>query len=134
VEDALDSHREAAADRKIRIDTHLEDVAVLGDRRLLATLASNLADNAVRYNLSGGWVEISLAASSESAILAVSNTGSLIPPDQIDRLLQPFQRAAPDRVATNGFGIGLAIVADIAKAHGARLEGQALGHDQPAIR
>jgi signal transduction histidine kinase len=46
-----------------------------------------------------------------------------VPPDQASRLLEPFQRAAPDRTASpDGLGLGLSIVADIAKAHGADLE------------
>ena len=44
-------------------------------------------------------------------------------PDQVSRLLQPFQRGTPDRTANpSGFGLGLSIVADIAEAHGASLE------------
>ncbi len=43
--------------------------------------------------------------------------------NQVSRLLEPFQRAAPDRTASpNGLGLGLSIVADIGEAHGASLE------------
>jgi signal transduction histidine kinase len=53
----------------------------------------------------------------------MANTGPLVPPDQVSRLLEPFQRAAPDRTASPpGLGLGLSIVADVAKAHGAGLE------------
>ena len=53
----------------------------------------------------------------------MTNTGLPVAPDQVTRLLQPFQRGAPDRTANpNGLGLGLSIVADIAEAHGADLK------------
>jgi len=52
----------------------------------------------------------------------VANTGPVIAPGEIDRLLQPFQQLAPDRVGDGeGLGLGLSIVAAIAKAHGVTL-------------
>jgi signal transduction histidine kinase len=57
----------------------------------------------------------------------VTNTGPVIPPDQLGRLFQPFQRLAQSRVAEGrhanqgGLGLGLAIVSAIAAAHGAEL-------------
>jgi signal transduction histidine kinase len=58
-------------------------------------VAANLADNAVRYNVAGGRVEISTGDRDGRAFLAVSNTGAVIPPDQLGRLFQPFQRLDP---------------------------------------
>jgi hypothetical protein len=68
-------------------------------------------------------VGVKLAASTTEGTLTVTNTGPPVPSDQVSRLLEPFQRAAPDRTATpKGLGLGLSIVADIAEAHGAGLE------------
>lgn len=123
VNDVLDAHRSAATTRRLRIDTTLDDATVLGDGRLISILVSNLADNAIRYNLTGGRVEVCLAAGDLGATLIVANAGPPIPPEQVDRLLRPFQRAARDRTITSdGFGLGLSIVADIAKAHGPDFE------------
>jgi signal transduction histidine kinase len=86
-------------------------------------LVSNLVDNAVPYNTTGGRVGVKLVASTTEATLTVTNTGPPVPPDQVTRLLEPFQRAAPDRTASpDGLGLGLSIVADIVKAHGAGLD------------
>jgi signal transduction histidine kinase len=88
---------------------------VPGDARLLYRLVSNLVDNAIRYNTTGGRVEVKLASSTTEATLTVTNTGALVRPDQVSRLLEPFQRAAPDRtVRSNGLGLGLSIVGDVA--------------------
>jgi signal transduction histidine kinase len=95
---------------------------VSGNARLIYRLVFNLVDNAIRYNITGGRVEVKLAASTTEATLTVTNTGPPVPPDQVSRLLEPFQRGAPDRAASpSGFGLGLAIVAGIAEAHGANL-------------
>ena len=123
VHDALDAHQQSAAARALHIDATIDDVTVSGDARLIFRLTSNLVDNAIRYNITGGQLEVTLAASTTAATLTVSNTGPSVPPDEVSRLLEPFQRAAPDRTANpSGLGLGLSIVADIAEAHGTSLD------------
>jgi signal transduction histidine kinase len=123
VSDALNTHEPSAAALGLQVDAALDDATVAGDARLLYRLASNLIDNAIRYNVARGRVEVKLAASTTQATLTVTNTGPPIPPDHVSRLLQPFQRAAPDRTANpNGLGLGLSIVTEIVQAHGASLE------------
>jgi signal transduction histidine kinase len=122
VNDALNAREPSAAARGLRVDAALNDAKVSGDARLIYRLVSNLVDNAIRYNITGGRLEVNLAARATSATLTVTNTGLSIPPDEVSRLLEPFQRAAPDRTASpDGLGLGLSIVADIAEAHGANL-------------
>jgi signal transduction histidine kinase len=124
VEDALKAHGPSAAERGLQVHTATADRAeVPGDAHLIYRLVSNIVDNAVRYNTTGGRVEVKVATSTREATLTVANTGPPVPPDQVTRLLEPFQRAIPDRTANpNGLGLGLSIVSDIAKAHGAGLE------------
>jgi signal transduction histidine kinase len=55
--------------------------------------------------------------------LRIANSGPVVPAAEIDRLLAPFQRLAPDRVGhPSGFGLGLSIVAAVAGAHDATLD------------
>jgi signal transduction histidine kinase len=123
VDDALNAHQPSAAARGVQVDSALDQATVSGDARLVSRLAANLVDNAIRYNIAGGRVAVKLAAGTTQATLTVTNSGPLIPPQQAGRLLEPFQRAVKDRTAgPDGLGLGLAIVADIAKAHGAGLE------------
>jgi signal transduction histidine kinase len=59
-------------------------------------------------------------------VLVVANSGPVIPPGEIGRLLQPFQRLATTRSSDgDGHGLGLAIVRAIAAAHGAALTARA---------
>jgi signal transduction histidine kinase len=123
VNDALNAHEPSVAARGLQVDAALKRREGVGDTRLIRRLVSNLVDNAIRYNITGGRLGVNLAASTTAATLTVTNTGPPVPPDQVSRLLEPFQRAAPNRTASpTGLGLGLSIVADIAEAHGAGLE------------
>jgi signal transduction histidine kinase len=121
--DVLRAHGADAAARGIDVDASLEPAPILGDRRLIGRLVSNIIDNAVRYNAPGGIVRIVVQAGPSDVDLAVVNTGPVVPAAEIDRLLQPFQRLAGDRVGHGeGLGLGLSIVAAIATGHDAALE------------
>jgi signal transduction histidine kinase len=115
--------QEAAAGRRgIQIDAVLQPAAATGDPGLAESLVANLVDNAVRHNRPDGRVQVSVTASDGQAVLAVSNTGEPVPPAEVSRLFQPFQRLGADRVrGAGGHGLGLAIVRAIADAHGAVL-------------
>jgi signal transduction histidine kinase len=122
VTDALNAHEASAAAKWLQVDAALDEAKVSGDARLISRLVSNLVDNAIRYNVAGGRVAVELVAAGTEATLTVTNTGPPVPPDQVSRLLEPFQRAAPDRTSPSGLGLGLSIVADIAEAHEASLD------------
>jgi signal transduction histidine kinase len=93
---------------------------------LAERLVANLIDNALRHNHPGGQVEITTTTREGTSVLVVSNTGPVVPPAEIDRLLQPFQRLAGERNAGDaGLGLGLSIVHAIAIAHGATLVARA---------
>jgi signal transduction histidine kinase len=120
--EALHNQQTSAATRGLHVDVSLCGATVPGDARLLYQLVSNLVDNAIRHNIVAGRVEVTLAPNDTETTLTVSNTGPPVDPDEVNRLLQPFQRGAPDpSVNPNGLGLGLSIVADIAQAHGASL-------------
>ena len=123
---AVAAVRDDAEDRGLAVAADLVPAPALGDPRLAERLAVNLADNAVRYNAPGGRVEITAGSRHGRAFLAVTNTGPVIPPDQLGRLFQPFQRLDPGRTRPGqareaGLGLGLTIVSAVADAHGAEL-------------
>jgi signal transduction histidine kinase len=108
----------------LRVEAVIRPTTILGDRMLLARLVANLLDNAIHYNEPGGTVEVSVRAIDGYARLIVANTGALVPPEQVDRLFEAFQRL--HRVADDGHhGLGLSIVRAIALAHAAHLTAQA---------
>jgi len=106
----------------LRVESELTKAAISGDERLIERLVANLVDNAIRHNVSGGWVRVWTGVRDGHATLTVSNSGPTIEPADVDALLEPFRRAGPDRARhRDGHGLGLSIVSAIASAHGAML-------------
>lgn len=127
VGDVLQTRQAEAQGRGLRVNARLAEAPVLGDARLAERLAVNLVANAIVHNIPGGWIEIATGMSGGSAILSVANTGPVIPPAEVQRLFEPFQRLAADRIGGHhGVGLGLSIVKAIADAHDARLSAYAL--------
>jgi signal transduction histidine kinase len=118
----LASRRDQATETGIDLAEHLNPAVTAGDPRLIESLTANLIDNAIRHNHPGGRVEITTQASGTQVTLTVTNSGPVIPDDQLQRLFQPFQRLAPDRNGRrDGYGLGLAIVNAVTQAHHAAL-------------
>jgi signal transduction histidine kinase len=92
---------------------------------LLERLLANLLDNAERYNIAGGTVEISTTAHDTTSVLRVVNTGEVVPADMVERLFLPFTRN-DDRTRHDGFGLGLTLVSSIAAVHGGTVEATAM--------
>ncbi|SEH01345.1 Signal transduction histidine kinase [Nonomuraea solani] len=122
VEEVLASRREQATRSGIDLADHLTPAVTSGDPKLIESLVANLIDNALRHNHTGGHVQVTTRTSGTQAALTVTNSGPVIPGDQIQRLFQPFQRLAPDRHGRpDGYGLGLAIVNAVTQAHHATL-------------
>jgi signal transduction histidine kinase len=114
--------REDAERRGIEVSTALSAAAAKGDPRLAESLVVNLVDNAIRYSAAGGRVAVSTIKAAGKATFRISNTGAVIPPGEVERLFEPFQRLGGERTrSADGYGLGLAIVRAIADAHGATL-------------
>jgi signal transduction histidine kinase len=116
----------ATVTQDVAIDARLGPAPADGDPRLAESLVANLVGNAIRHNVPGGWAEIETGTAAGRAVVRVTNTGPVIPPGELDRLFQPFQRLGDERVRPrrddgHGLGLGLAIVRAIAVAHGADL-------------
>ena len=95
----------------------LEPAVIRGDPVLSMRLIANLVDNAARYNVPGGDIWISTGSTADGSRLTVANTGPVISELDAARIFEPFERLS-DRTSHDGFGLGLAIVASIAKVHG----------------
>lgn len=111
-----------ASRRGVGVEATLTPALVAGDRGLVESLVANLVDNALRHNVAGGAMAITTATTAGRATISVRNTGPVIPPADLDRLFQPFQRLGDERVRHHdGHGLGLTIVDAIARAHEADL-------------
>ncbi len=118
---AIAAHQSRLTNRDLDLRTTLDPATTVGDPRLLERLISNLIDNAIRHNVPSGRVAITTGTRDRRPSLSITNTGPLIPPDQLERLFEPFQRLAQRTGHNNGHGLGLSIVRAIATAHHATL-------------
>ena len=84
----------------------------------LSRAVTNLIENACRY---GKRARVSFIADSDSVFIDIADDGPGIPDNRKTEALLPFARLDSARADGNGFGLGLAIVDAIAKAHGGRL-------------
>ena len=121
--------REEIARRGLRLDTKLDHASTTGDPRLIERLVANLLDNAIHHNTAQGWIAVTTAVNAGQAVLSVANSGAVIAPEKIERLVRPFHRLGVDRTGHGDrHGLGLSIVTAIATAHGATVS----VHPQPA--
>jgi len=100
-------------------------IFVLGHRTELARTVDNLLNNSQRYGRCPDGslqLEIHLHSDGNEAVLMVADHGPGIAPQEIGRLVRPFERGDPSRSGAVGAGLGLAIVERVARLHGARLD------------
>jgi signal transduction histidine kinase len=123
--DALAAVAEAARAQGLSIRPQLEEACAYGDPSLLAQLASNLIDNAVKYNCPDGWITVGTRTAGDRVVLDVANSGRRIAEQDLDGLLEPFRRAGQQRTGHSS-GLGLSIAHSIVTAHGGELALRAL--------
>jgi signal transduction histidine kinase len=108
----------AVAREDVTVDADLRPAPVRGEPVLLERMASNLVDNAGRYNHAGGHIVVATGTDAGRAFLRVTNSGPPVRPEEAEGLLEPFVRGDGVRTHTDsGAGLGLSIVRAIAVAH-----------------
>jgi len=90
---------------------------VFGDRDLLIELIANVLGNAIKFTPEGGAVRLDLIGTTAGPVIRVSDTGPGIPPAEREAVLKRFYRSDKSR-HVEGSGLGLSLVAAIAKLHG----------------
>ncbi len=115
--DSLARRFEAAG---ITLDRRLAASSVLADPHWLHQLITNLLTNALKFTPAGGQVTISTGRTGAEALLQVTDTGTGIPAADLPRIFDRFWRGR-QAAQVSGSGIGLAVAAEVAQAHGGRL-------------
>lgn len=99
----------------------VEHAVLRGNQQLLAQMLVNLVENALKYVDDGGRVEVGVTIEGEDIELTVADNGPGVPPEDRQRILEPFIRLERDRRAT-GSGLGLSLVAAVTRLHRASVE------------
>ncbi len=98
-----------------------EDVEAFADQRAVRQIALNLISNALKFTPEGGTVRISTIEANGGALLAVSDTGVGISPEELTRLSRAFEQGEAGR-KQKGAGLGLSVVRAFAELHRGRLD------------
>jgi two-component system sensor histidine kinase BaeS len=115
--DSLARRFEAA---EVTLDRDLARAPVLADERWMHQVVTNLLGNALKFTPGGGTVTIRTGQQGGDAVLEVADSGVGIPADELPRVFDRFWRGQA-AAQTSGSGIGLAIAAELAQAHGGSL-------------
>jgi signal transduction histidine kinase/DNA-binding response OmpR family regulator len=121
--EVIDRYRAAAATKQLTIvlGASAEDISILGDPERLSQVLGNLLTNAIRFAPTGGVIDVQVFGPplSEDAVgVSVYNSGEPIPPEDRERVFEPFS-ASSRRVG--GTALGLSISRTIIEAHGGRI-------------
>jgi len=129
--DVVELYEPVAQEKNQAIAANLTPaLSVLGDRHLLSQAIANLVDNAIKHSPPGRRIEVTTAQRAEGPVVVIADNGPGIPADRRDQVVQRFFRLEASR-STSGSGLGLSLVAAVAKLHGARLS---LEDSAPGLR
>jgi signal transduction histidine kinase len=103
------------------IQTGEREVLVTGDRDLIFDAIANLVDNAIKHGRAGGQVVVSSESVDGQPVITIADDGPGIPACEYDHVFKRFYRLERSRY-TPGNGLGLSLVAAVARLHGARIE------------
>jgi signal transduction histidine kinase len=127
----VDDFAPAAEDHGQRLSADIEpQLRAEADPELLTQMVVNLIENSMRHSPPGTRISVHAHLVGEHLELAVCDTGAGIPPKDRENVLRPFYRLESSRT-TEGSGLGLSLVAAIAKYHQAKLS---LGDNAPGLR
>lgn len=122
----------AVRDRGLTLVDHEDSGAIVqGNRQLLAQLVTNLIENCLKYVPAGGRIDLSVKRLADTVCLVVSDNGPGVPDGDRARAIQPFVRLGHGAGRADSSGLGLSLVAAIARLHRARLS---LESNDPGLR
>jgi signal transduction histidine kinase len=122
VRESVEQYRPLAPDHELTAAIPGPAIMVEGDAMRLGQVLSNLLSNAIKYSPKAGPIKITLEADDAYAIVAVSDQGIGIQPQEYEQIFEPFRRTGASRDLVPGVGLGLSIARRIVEAHGGRIE------------
>jgi signal transduction histidine kinase/CheY-like chemotaxis protein len=130
VRDVVEANRYAVEDAGLTFQLNEENAGALvhADRARLVQITSNLLNNAIKYTLPGGTVELTVRAPHRDLTITVRDTGIGIPKEKLRDIFEPFSQLDRSLEKTRGgLGIGLALSERLASLHGGAIDAYSQG-------
>lgn len=133
VNEVISAYKVAVMSRRLEFAVQLAELSVVADAEKLRVVIDNLLSNAIKYSPLQGTISVGLSRHRDQAVLDVRDQGPGIPPEQQERVFDPFYQG-PETYTGHvaGSGLGLSIVREYLHAHGGTIEvvneGQAGAH------
>ncbi|WP_231427071.1 MULTISPECIES: HAMP domain-containing sensor histidine kinase [Pedobacter] len=115
IEDIYEDLEDRIADKNITFNLNIaHDFRFIGNKALIHTLLINVINNAIKYNVDGGFITIASKKIENRYALIIADGGLGMKKEMLDNVFDRFKRGNTEE---KGFGLGLAIVQSIAKFH-----------------
>lgn len=125
IDEVINYFREEIRRKKIKFNFRKpkkEIPKITADIEKMKLVLQNLFDNAIKYNVEGGEIEVELRKENQEIVFSIKDTGIGIPEDQQGRVFTKFFRAANAlKKETGGSGLGLFITKNIIESHGGKI-------------
>lgn len=119
---AAEALKGAAESRNVKVIVSGESVVINGVPGLLSEIIYNLCDNAIKYNVEGGSVDVTVSQKENEAVITVNDTGIGIPAEHQPRVFERFYRVDKSHSKkSGGTGLGLSIVKHAVQYHNGRI-------------
>ncbi|MCK5664486.1 MAG: HAMP domain-containing histidine kinase [Thiotrichaceae bacterium] len=130
IDDIVNFYEPLASEQNMQINTRLcSNSNIKADRDMLFQALANLLDNAIKYSRSAGKIDISTRVENQQVILQIADNGKGIPESEHKNVFKRFVQLNEYR-GTPGHGLGLSLVAAIAKLHNAQIK---LKNNEPGL-
>ena len=120
----VEFYKDKAREKEIKININIEPVpSIMADRNDIALLFTNLLDNAIKYNVRGGSVDIHVKKEGFDLCVKIKDSGVGIPKESIKLIFDEFYRVKNEKTRmVPGTGLGLSIVQKIVKAYRGKIK------------
>jgi signal transduction histidine kinase len=129
VGDAVEAKRRQVEQHKHVLDADLgpEPILVEADPVRITQVISNLLENASKYTPDGGRIAVGISRSTSQVRIAVTDSGSGIPPEQLTNIFEPFTQLSVNAERRRGLGLGLPLVQSLIELHGGSVRATSAG-------
>jgi signal transduction histidine kinase len=121
VSETVEQLRAQADGAHLELTARLQPAIVEADRTRVEQIVRNLVGNSLKFTPAGGSVTVSVKAEAGEARLIIEDTGPGLADDELPHVFERFWRGHSGRTAP-GSGVGLAVAAELARAHGGTIE------------